>query len=303
MELQKRRRGGQVYLYLVQSYREGGRVRKIEWYLGRRPPESLSALKEQLGQAVISRQWGRELTSVKTRYQENVRRMPEGIRAKEIESFAIEFTYDSNRIEGSSLTFRETASLLEHGITPSNRPLSDVQESLAHRAVFIAALSERGSFDRATFLHWHKKLFEVTKPQYAGVVRRHQVAIAGSKFLPPPGFELDRLLTEFFDWFGPAWRNLHPVVLAALVHLKLVTIHPFGDGNGRVTRIAMNYVLHRKGFPMLDIPYRRRAGYYAALERAQTGGDEFAFVRWFVRRYLDENTRRLPIKRTDGRRG
>jgi cell filamentation protein, protein adenylyltransferase len=295
MEVQKRRRGGNTYLYLVQSYREAGKVRKVERYLGRREPASLSILKEELGQEVISRQWGDQLAGVKARYEANLEKMPSSIRVKELETFAIEFTYDSNRIEGSSLTFRETASLLEHGITPGNRPLSDVQESLAHRTVFISALSERGRLDLTALLHWHKELFKTTKPEYAGVVRRHQAMIGGSKFIPPAPFELDRLLTEFFDWLGRAWRHMHPVVLAALVHLKLVTIHPFGDGNGRVTRIAMNFVLHRKGFPMFDIPYERRVGYHSALERAQATQDEFLFVRWFVKRYLDENTRRLRI--------
>ena len=144
-------------------------------------------------------------------------------------------------------------------------------------------------------------MFKETKPELAGLVRRTQVLISGSKFRPPGPVELDLLLTEFFGWLPRAWRSVHPVVLAALVHLRLVTIHPFGDGNGRVTRIAMNFVLHRKGFPMLDIPYKRRAGYDRALERAQTKSDEFIFVGWFVRRYLSENTGRFPARSGRGR--
>jgi len=216
--------------------------------------------------------------------------MPQSLRTKELETFAIRFTFDSNRIEGSSLTLRETASLLEHGITPTNRPLFDVQEALAHRKVFLAALSPRKRLDRATLLSWHRTLFEETKPEYAGLVRQNQVRIAGSRFIPPAPLELDLLLDEYFAWLRRAWKTLHPVILAALVHLKLVTIHPFGDGNGRVSRIAMNFVLFRKGFPMLDIPYAGRSGYYRALERSQTQRDEFIFVRWFLRRYLSENT-------------
>jgi Fic family protein len=103
--------------------------------------------------------------------------------------------------------------------------------------------------------------------------------------------ELDFLIPEFFSWLRVSWRTLHSVVLAGLVHLKLVTIHPFGDGNGRVTRIGMNYVLYRKRYPMVDIPYTRRAGYYWALEQTQVKHDDGPFVRWFLRRYLDENTR------------
>ncbi len=222
--------------------------------------------------------------------------MPVSLQDQELDTFAIHFTYDSNRIEGSSLTLQETASLLEHGITPSNRPLSDVQETLAHRKVFLAALAPRERLDRATLLAWHKAMFQETKPEYAGLVRQVEVRIRGSRFVPPAPFELELLLDEFFDWLPRAWRTLHPVVLAALVHLRLVTIHPFGDGNGRVTRIAMNFVLYRKGFPMLDIPYERRAGYHRALERSQTQRDEFVFVRWFLSRYLKENTRHVRTR-------
>jgi Fic family protein len=291
MGLQKRRRGRNTYYYLVYSYRDGQKVRKVERYLGRKPPVSLLNLKEELGQDAVTQQWGSRLEKIRAQYASNQRRMPPSLRAKELDTFAIHFTYDSNRIEGSSLTLRETASLLEHGITPSNRPLSDVQETLAHRKVFLGALAPRESLDRETFLGWHKALFQETKPELAGLVRRSQVLIRGSRFVPPAPFELDLLLDAFFDWLPRAWRTLHPVVLAALVHLRLVTIHPFGDGNGRITRIAMNFVLYRKGFPMMDIPYERRSAYYRALERAQTQQDEFVFVRWFLRRYLRENTR------------
>jgi Fic family protein len=96
---------------------------------------------------------------------------------------------------------------------------------------------------------------------------------------------------EFLAWFGKA--DAHPVELAALVHLRIVTIHPFADGNGRISRLMMNLILHRHGFPMLDIPYEKRAGYYTALERAQLAGDDAAFLNWFFRRYFKANERYL----------
>lgn len=289
MDLQERRRGRFRYYYLVYSFRDGSHVRKIERYVGRTLPKSLSSLKEALAQEVVTTRWGRQLDTIRTRYAAELRKMPPSIQTKELHTFATRFTYDSNRIEGSSLTLRETAALLEHGITPSHRPLSDVQETLAHERVFSAVLSPRESLTRATFLGWHRDLFRETKRELAGRVRQHQVRIAGSRFVPPAPFEVDLLLDEFFAWLRRAWRTVHPVLLAALVHLRLVTIHPFGDGNGRASRLAMNLVLYRKGFPMLDIPYAQRAGYYRALERAQTKQDEFVFVQWFVRRYVHAN--------------
>jgi Fic family protein len=100
--------------------------------------------------------------------------------------------------------------------------------------------------------------------------------------------ELDTLLKEFFDWYNKEKKNIHPVELAALVHLKFVTIHPFSDGNGRISRLMMNFALKDNNFPLLDIQYIKRAGYYNALERSQIKNDENIFIQWFFRRYLAE---------------
>jgi Fic family protein len=296
MEVQARRRGSQTYFYLTHSYRERGRIRKIEWYLGRALPRDIARIKWERRLELLSRQWTPELNRVGSSYRANLRRQPASIRAKELETFAIRFTYDTNRIEGSSLTFRETASLLTDGTTPSNRPISDVQEALAHRQVFLDALQEQRMLSLDVLLDWHKRLFGETKPRVAGQVRTYRVGISGSRYEPPTPIELDFLLTEFFGWLRSSWENLHPVMLAALVHYRLVSIHPFGDGNGRVTRLAMNYVLYRKRFPMFDIAYTGRAGYYAALERSHLRQDESVFLRWFLRRYLAEHTRKVRTR-------
>ena len=95
-------------------------------------------------------------------------------------------------------------------------------------------------------LEWHRILLKETKADIAGKIRKHQVAISGSKFMPPFPAEVYPLLREFFSRYEKNKSKLHPVELAALVHLKFVTIHPFSDGNGRISRIIMNFVLHKK---------------------------------------------------------
>lgn len=294
MEIQARHRGQRTYYYLTHSYRQGGRVRKIEKYLGATKPPDVEPLKAELRNELFSQQFEPALARSRKIYLANLSKMPKTVREKELETFTTQFTYDSNRIEGSSLTLRETALLLVDGITPSNRPLSDVQETLAHQRVFLDALRRTPKLSLESLLGWHSELFRTTKPWLAGIIRNYGVKIAGSKFEPPTPIELDFLLQDFFAWLRVAWKNLHPVLLAGLVHLKLVTIHPFGDGNGRVTRIAMNYVLYRKRYPMIDIPYTRRAGYYRALEQSQLRKDDTAFVRWFLRRYVEQNGRAVP---------
>lgn len=289
MIVQKRMRGGRAYFYLVQSYREGRSIRKLERYLGPTVPADLSRIRESFLLEVFDREYGGPARTLGRAYRDLSHRTPLAVRRKNLAGFATQFTYDTDRIEGSALTFRDTASLLEDGRTPANRPLTDVLEALAHREVFFRALAERGPLTRSMVLDWHRRLFARTKPEIAGKVRSYPVRIAQSRFVPPEPFELDRMLTEFFDWSRASGRSVPPVVRAALVHLRLVTIHPFGDGNGRLARIAMNRELRRSGFPPFNIPYARRRSYYTALERSQMGQDEVPFVLWFARRYLSRS--------------
>jgi len=130
------------------------------------------------------------------------------------------------------------------------------------------------------------QLIPLTTGDIAGVIRMHQVAIARSKAELPFPAELDTLLHEFFIWYNKNRGKLTPVVLAALVHLKFVTIHPFSDGNGRISRLMMNFVLHKHNYPMLSIEYTNRNSYYNALERSQTKNKEYIFVQYLVKRYL-----------------
>ena len=100
---------------------------------------------------------------------------------------------------------------------------------------------------------------------------------------------MESMLGNFFAWYRAAEQDTNPVELAALCHLKFVTIHPFGDGNGRISRLLMNFILKRNGYPLLNIHYINRRGYYTALERSQMKDDESIFLRWFFKKYVAEN--------------
>jgi len=191
------------------------------------------------------------------------------------------------------LTLRETADLLERGITPREKPLRDVKEAEAHKEVFYEMLRYKKDLSLQIILYWHKKLFELSKPDIAGKIRNYQVKISGSRFIPPFPAEIYPLLREFFKWYNKNKNKLHPVELAALVHLKFVTIHPFADGNGRISRLMMNFVLNKHNYPMLNIPYEKRTSYYNALERAQLKNHDDIFIQWFFRRYTKEHKKYL----------
>ncbi len=289
--IKKKVAGNQTYYYIEHAIREGGRIEKKEKYIGKAIPKNIEEIKAEFLSEIYKEKWYPAFEKIRRDFSEEREAMPETAREKETEVFSIRFTYDTQRIEGSRLTLRETADLLEKGITPKEKPIRDAKEAETHKSVFYLMLGHRKDLSLQTVLHWHHRLFESTKKDIAGKIRQHQVAISGSRYLPPPPVEVYPLLREFFRWYDRNKNNIHPVELAALVHLKFVVIHPFADGNGRVPRLMMNFVLNRNGFPMLNIPYEKRGGYYNALERSHIKGLDNIFAQWFFRRYVKEYRR------------
>nr|QNO52123.1 hypothetical protein GAKKPHMA_00029 [Methanosarcinales archaeon ANME-1 ERB6] len=291
VSIKKKQIGKQTYYYLEHTIRHKDKIQKRGKYLGKKLPKNIEDMKKEFLSEIYKEKWFPSFDRIKRNYSEERRLMPKTAREKEIQIFSITFTYDTNRIEGSKLTLRETADLLEKGVTPKAKPLDDIKEAEAHKKVFYDILDYKKDLSLQIILYWHKELFESTKKDIAGKIRQHQVAIAGSKFRPPFPAEIYPLLRDFFRWYDKNKNKLHPVELAALVHLRFVTIHPFTDGNGRISRLMMNFVLHKHKFPLLNIHYDNRAGYYNALERAQTKEQDNIFVQWFFKRYVKEHKR------------
>jgi Fic family protein len=293
VSLKKKKINGNTYYYLEHSFRKNGKVEKKEQYLGTTPPKNIQQVKEQFLIEYYQDTWFAQFDRIKERFTTQKRKLPDSMKNKEMENFSVQFTYATNRIEGSTLTLRETALLLEKGITPSGKPIEDVKEAENHKKIFYEMLSYQKEISLATVLHWHRELFKDTKKDIAGKIREYNVEISGSTYQPPYPIELSMLLTEFFDWYKRNRKKIHPVQFTALVHLKFVSIHPFGDGNGRISRLLMNSILNSKGYPMLVIDYSQRKSYYAALQRSQRTKDENSFTLWFFKRYLKEHKKYL----------
>ena len=288
VELRKEQRGKKTYYYLEHSIREKEIIRKKRLYLGEKLPLNLAVIKTKFWYDIHKERFYAQLDSIQKRYHEEHKNMPPSLKEKELGQFVIKFTYDTQRIEGSTLSLRETAELLEHGLTPQTKPLQDVKEAETHREAFYHMFGYKKDLSLQVVLKWHKILLQGTKSDLAGRIRKHQVGIAGSKFIPPSPLEVDPFLEEFFTWYKQQKNKIHPVELAALVHLKFVTIHPFGDGNGRISRLMMNFILHKHQYPLFTIPYQGRNSYYTALERAQSKKQDHIFVQWFIKKYIKE---------------
>jgi len=288
--IKKKRVRAREYFYLQQTLRTPKGVETREKYLGARLPPNLDEAKRDFIAEIYRERWYPLLDAIRTNYSKESRTVPLSALEKNARSFAVKFTYDTNRIEGSRLTYRETADLLERGLSPRAKPVEDVTETEAHDRVFREVLGYKKDLSLQVILMWHRKLFIGTKPDIAGKIRTHQAAISGSRFMPPSPIEVQPLLRDFFRWYDRSKSSLHPVELAAAVHLRFVTVHPFTDGNGRISRLLMNFVLKKHGHPLLNIPYENRRSYYNALERTQMKKADSIFIVWFFKRYLKEHS-------------
>ena len=285
VEVKKIKRGKKEYYYLVHSYRSGKSVLKKEKYLGEFLPKNIEIMKKEFMQEFYFDKYLKNIDLIKKNFDKELRSMPKSARKKELETFGVKFTYNTQRIEGSTLNLKETANLLLEGISPGNKPLRDIKETELHRELFSFILDEP-KMNSSRVLLWHKDLFGETKKDIAGKIRNHGVKIAGSRFVPPSPVELESELRNFFNWYLKNKERVHPVQLAALVHFRFVTIHPFSDGNGRISRLMMNFVLKDNNYPLMDIEYSNRSSYYNALQRSNLKNDESIFLQWFLRNYI-----------------
>jgi Fic family protein len=276
----KKKIGKKIVYYLRHTFRFKGGYKTVEKYLGDKLPRNLESIMLDFFRKIYEAKYNEIEKLIK-----NARMLPKSVKEKNLRDFGIRFTYNTNRIEGSTLSLKDTFGVIEEGISPENKPLADVKEAENHFKVFMKIL-EIEKINLHTVLKWHYEIFKDTKPDIAGKIRNYGVKISRSKFLPPAPVELNALLKDFFGWLNKNMNKYSAIDLAGLAHLKFVTIHPFGDGNGRISRLIMNWVLHRKNYPMFIIEYKNRRNYYSALEKAQIKENAFIFLAWFLRQYI-----------------
>ncbi|MCB0220579.1 MAG: HsdR family type I site-specific deoxyribonuclease [Chrysiogenetes bacterium] len=200
-------------------------------------------------------------------------------------------TYNSNAIEGNTLTLGETKAVLLDGITISGKPLREILEVTNHREAMrlLYRFSEsKTPVSEAEILDLHRLILTGIQADDAGRYRRTGVRVAGSQHVFPNPAKVPALMEEFVSAVG-AWDD-HPVLVAARAHFKLVAIHPFADGNGRTARLLMNLLLMRGGCPPAYLKVERRGLYYDALEEGHTRGTARfeEFIANAVRESLEE---------------
>lgn len=190
------------------------------------------------------------------------------------EQFLVEWTYNSNAIEGNTLTLQETELVLRNGITVGNKSLNEHFEVINHKAgidFIYKAIQKKVKFSKTFILNLHELILTKINDENAGVFRRTQVRILGSRHIPPNPLKINSLIEEMVSWYYENYSKLSVPELAAWIHFKFVHIHPFIDGNGRTARLIMNLVLIQHGYPPAVILYLDRKKYYRVLREADNG--------------------------------
>lgn len=206
----------------------------------------------------------------------SLRPLPPSAVKKLQEQLKIEMTYNSNAIEGNSLTLKETFMVINEGITVKGKPLKDHLEAKDHNAAlqYLYDLIENGkqhTISERLIRILHQIITQETDKEWAGRYRNSNVIIGGADHTPPDALDIPQEMQQLVKWFVKNKKNLHIIELASIIHHKLVHIHPFFDGNGRTARIVTNLLLMQKGFPLVVVLKNDRKKYYDVLTRADKG--------------------------------
>lgn len=197
------------------------------------------------------------------------------------EDLVLRWTYNSNAIEGNTLTLQETKVALE-GITIGGKLLREHFEVINHKEaiLFIEELAKKDeSLSEYSIKQIHSLILKNIDDANKGSYRKTNVIISGAEHKPPQSFEVASCMENFIKEYEEKKNTLHPIELASWVHIEFVGIHPFIDGNGRTSRLLMNLELIKAGYPPVVISVEDRLEYYKALDTAHTIGDNSLFLK------------------------
>lgn len=204
---------------------------------------------------------------------DSFRPLPQIVVAELKKVYDVRFTYNSNAIEGNTLTQSETALVLENGITIGGKTLREHLEVIGHKDAidYIEQLAHNSSaIGEWEIKQIHNLILRAIAPEEAGRYRQLDIKAAGTEYVYPPHYLLNDLVSEFIIWLNSEETAVqHPIKFAAEAHLRFVSIHPFRDGNGRTGRLLMNLLLLRTGYPIAVISQKFRKAYIDAIVEGQ----------------------------------
>lgn len=304
--LEKIERKGKTYYYITKNFRVGDKKwKKLRRYAGNKPPskeQTKKAIEEIESEALknglikpvsrykyLSDEEAEKLQDLKEVFDKWYGKLSAVERKKYEEDFIVRFTYNSNAIEGNRLSLRETSMILTENIIPAGATPNDYNEAINSKDCYEFMKGYKGEFNQKFLLKIHELLTKNTNCKIIGRYRDYEVRISGSDWVPPSHEKVREAMKKVFQWYYSVKKRLHPVELGTILHNKLVRIHPFADGNGRTSRVVMNWILMRKKFPMFYVELKDKIRYYEAIEEGDKGNDE-AIVHYIAKVLMEQHT-------------
>jgi len=284
------------YYYRVKSVKHNGNVGKERVYLGVNLTKE--KLKEKEKEAdkklnVFNEILDKDEIKFLEKLKKDFSREPKENYENRYETFCSLFAHDSTGIEGNTLTLSETSHLLFEGIVPKEKDLREIHEVLNHKKAFDYMLQFKGDLTKEFILKLHELVVINTLREdlisQLGKFRRVQVFVGRS--IPPRAEEVPKKMASLLRWYSTNKKKLNPIILASHFHTEFEKIHPFVDGNGRVGRLLMNFILYKNNYPMMNIPKTKRFNYYEVLQNAQYKNDLRGFVKFLISILKEEKLR------------
>ena len=267
------------YYYLVKSTRKNGKSVKVERYIGINPPSEKDLKRyekefDNIKEFLSSK--GSVLNKISQDYLNKLRSSKKDELRNIEEEIIIKFTYDTSRIEGSSLTYKDTKMLLQEGISPKEKPIRDIKETENHKNAYIYMKdSIKKDISKEFILKLHE-LLKMGVTEDAGKFRDGQVYVGD--MVPIKASMIETEINNLISRYNKN-KQLHPLELATVFHCIFERLHPFFDGNGRVGRLILNFILLKNNYPPLIIQNKNKRRYYNALRRADKG-DYFYMIKY-----------------------
>lgn len=198
------------------------------------------------------------------------------------EYFHTAYTFESNRIEGNTLTLNETHMVINEGLTIGGKSMREHLEAINHQEAIDLIqdfVMNKVHFNAFYLKQIHHLILKGIDKKYAGVYRNVPVRISGSAHVPPEPYMIEKMMEDYFLFYETQRKVLNPIILAAEMHERLVSIHPFIDGNGRTSRLVMNFILLQNGYTLVNLKgdLDCRLNYYKALESVQLNHEKEGF--------------------------
>ncbi len=294
---------GKKQNYLVYTKREGGKIVKKSKFIGNGsiPKEQIKKLKEEFELEILSnspsenlsKEQLAEIEQLKKVYNKKIDSLSKEEFEKFENTFFTELTYDSNAIEGSSLSLEDTNLVINEGLLPKGKTLREVNEAKNHIEAINFINSYEGDLNELFILKLHAIILKNISERFAGRYRETTVRIFKSDVSFPDASKVPQLVGNLVYWYKQNKNKLHPFELAVIFSVKFVSIHPFIDGNGRVSRLLMNFLLKKKGYPWINIYTKQRTEYLQAVRQGNDG--KYKLILEFCITTLKENLKSFNI--------